>query len=68
MLRKAVSRETMLNHIEEVFDTDTATDRLSRRVLKSRWLMAPIPTVVRRETDNTMEQEKYNTAIASKNS
>lgn len=65
LLRKDVIEDTLEAHIPKVFDTYAAADRLSKRLLTSIKFMAPIVTV-RRKKDTTIEQQKYSTAFATK--
>lgn len=61
-----IFREILGTHPSELFDTNAAANMLSKRLLTSITIMAPIATCARRKTDTAMEQKKCSTAFAMK--
>lgn len=63
--RKDVNEEKLDTQIVKNLDTDTAVEGLSKRFFTSSSFMEPIATLVRRKTNNSMDNNKDNVAYAS---
>lgn len=66
LLGQDVIDETLDAQIAKFFDTDAATEGLSKRLLTWSSFMEPIGTLDRRKTNKVMEEKKYNVAYAVK--
>lgn len=65
LLRNAL-RETLDAYIKILFDTNAATDRMSKRLFASSLFMAPFANFERPKTNMFKEQDKYSTMFAAK--
>lgn len=59
LARMEVVADTLDAHIAQYFNTDVATDKLSKRLLTSSAFMAQIATCLRHIMDTAMEDKKY---------
>lgn len=66
ILRKDVIEETQDAYRAKLFKNDAVADRLSKKLLSSSSLTAPIATIVRRRTDTTIADQNAVFAKASK--
>lgn len=66
LLRKDVIGEKLDRHIAKFFDTEAATDGLSKKLMTSSSFMAPIATFVSRRPDSAIADMGTAAAKASK--
>lgn len=65
-LRKEVVGETLDVHIAKFLDMDAAADRVSKKLLTSSSLMAPVVTFVQRKSDTAIADKGTEFTKASK--